>query len=268
MKRLYISFILILTRKTNTIFKEEILVGKLDNKVAIVTGGAAGMGETHVRIFIKEGAKVVLTDIDKEKGKALAEELGASAHFIQHDVTDEEGWEKVIDETEDIYGPVNILVNNAGISPVLSVEHSSLDDYMNVVKINQVSVFLGMKHVTPSMKKAGHGSIINVSSINGLTGGAIGYTDTKFAVRGMTKAAAKELAPYDIRVNSVHPGVINTPMVQKSDAFEEIQGMVEMIPLKRMAEPNEISQLVLYLASEDSSYSTGAEFIADGGITA
>lgn len=241
---------------------------RLADKVAIITGGAAGMGEAHVRRFIDEGAKVVLTDVNVEKGQALAEKLGDNALFIEHDVTDEAGWEKVVAAAEETFGPVNILVNNAGISPVLSVEHSSIDEYMNVVNINQVSVFLGMKYVVPSMKKADSGSIVNVSSINGMNGGVIGYTDTKFAVRGMTKAAAKELAQYDIRVNSVHPGVINTPMVQESDAFEQIQAMVGMIPLQRMAEPQEISQLVLFLASDDSSYSTGSEFIADGGILA
>ena len=241
---------------------------RLADKVAIITGGAAGMGEAHVRRFIDEGAKVVLTDVNVEKGQALAEKLGDNALFIEHDVTDEAGWEKVVATAEETFGPVNILVNNAGISPVLSVEHSSIDEYMNVVNINQVSVFLGMKYVVPSMKKADSGSIVNVSSINGMNGGVVGYTDTKFAVRGMTKAAAKELAKYDIRVNSVHPGVINTPMVQESDAFEQIQAMVGMIPLQRMAEPQEISQLVLFLASDDSSYSTGSEFIADGGILA
>lgn len=241
---------------------------RLADKVAIITGGAAGMGEAHVRRFIDEGAKVVLTDVNVEKGQALAEELGDNALFIEHDVTDEAGWEKVVAAAEETFGPVNILVNNAGISPVLSVEHSSIDEYMNVVNINQVSVFLGMKYVVPSMKKADSGSIVNVSSINGMNGGVIGYTDTKFAVRGMTKAAAKELAQYDIRVNSVHPGIINTPMVQESDAFEQIQAMVGMVPLQRMAEPQEISQLVLFLASDDSSYSTGSEFIADGGILA
>lgn len=243
-------------------------MGKLDGKVAIITGGAAGMGEAHVRLFIEEGAKVVLTDINEEKGQAIAEELGETAHFIKHDVTNEEGWKQVVAETEEQFGPVDILVNNAGISPVLSVEHSSLDDYIEAVTINQVSVFLGTKYVVPSMKKTENGSIVNISSINGLVGGAFGYTDTKFAVRGMTKAAAKELAQYNIRVNSVHPGVINTPMVQQSDAFDQIQAMVGMIPLKRMAEPSEVSKLVLFLASNDSSYSTGAEFVTDGGITA
>ena len=247
--------------------KESLIVGKLDGKVAIITGGAAGMGETHARLFIDEGAKVVLTDIDKDKGEALAKELGDNALFIEHNVTDEDGWKNVVEKTEENFGAINVLVNNAGISPALSVE-SSLDDYMNVVNINQVSIFLSMKYVVPSMKKAENGSIINVSSINGLTGGALGYTDTKFAVRGMTKAAAKELAPHSIRVNSVHPGVIDTPMVQNSPNIDQIKAMVQMIPLKRMAKPDEISQLILFLASDDSSYSTGAEFIADGGITA
>lgn len=241
---------------------------RLENKVAIITGGAAGMGETHVRLFIDQGAKVVITDVNEENGQALADELGENALFIKHDVTDEEGWKKVVAAAEETFGSVNILVNNAGVSPVLSLEESTLKEYMNVVNINQVSVFLGMKYVVPSMKKADSGSIVNISSINGLNGGVIGYTDTKFAVRGMSKAAAKELSKYNIRVNSVHPGVINTPMVQESDAFEQIQAMVGMIPLQRMAEPQEISQLVLFLASDDSSYSTGAEFIADGGILA
>lgn len=241
---------------------------RLKNKVAIVTGGAAGMGETHVRLFIEEGAKVVLTDVNEEKGQALADELGENAYFIQHDVTDEAGWAKVVHETEETFGSINILVNNAGISPILSVETASLAEYMKVVNINQVSVFLGMKYVTPSMKKVDSGSIINISSINGLIGGSIGYTDTKFAVRGMTKAAAKELAQYNIRVNSVHPGVINTPMVQESAALDQIKAMIAMVPMQRMSEPDEISKLVLFLASDDSSYSTGAEFIADGGTTA
>lgn len=242
-------------------------MSKLDGKVAIITGGASGMGETHARLFVDEGAKVVLTDIDEEKGARLAEELGDHALFIKHDVADEDGWKHVVEKAEEKFGPVSVLVNNAGISPVLSTS-SSLEEYMQVINVNQVSIFLSLKYVVPSMKKTDAGSIINVSSINGLIGGALGYTDTKFAVRGMTKAAAKELAGYNIRVNSVHPGVINTPMVQQSPQLKEIEAMVQMVPLKRMAEPEEISQLVLFLASDESSYSTGSEFIADGGITA
>lgn len=243
-------------------------MARLKDKVAIITGAAAGMGEQHARLFVKEGAKVVLTDVQADKGQALAEELGHNALFIQHDVTDERGWQQVVAKTEAHFGPIDVLVNNAGISPVLSIERASLADYMKVVKINQVSVFLGMKAVIPSMKKTKAGSIINISSMNGLVGGAIGYTDTKFAVRGMTKAAAKELGHYGIRVNSVHSGVINTPMVQKSAALDQIKTMVANVPLKRMADPKEVSRLVLFLASDDASYSTGAEFIIDGGVTA
>lgn len=242
-------------------------MGKLDGKVAIITGGASGMGAAHAHLFVEQGAQVVLTDINKEKGTDLSETLGKNALFIQHDVTDEAGWENVVEQTEKVFGPVNILVNNAGINPILTIE-SSLEEYMKVVMINQVSVFLGMKYVVPSMKKEDKGSIINISSINGLTGGALGYTDTKFAVRGMTKAAAKQLAHHNIRANSVHPGVISTPMVENSPNAEKTEAITRTIPLKRMAQPNEISQLVLFLASDDSSYSTGSEFIADGGITA
>jgi len=142
------------------------------------------------------------------------------------------------------------------------------DEYRRIVDINQTSVFLGMKTTIPSMQKAGGGSIVNVSSINGLVGGAIGYTDTKFAVRGMTKAAAVECAHYGIRVNSVHPGVIATPMVVQEDTKAAVEEFAKQIPIKRIAEPEEITNLVLFLASDESSYSTGAEFVADGGVTA
>lgn len=242
---------------------------RLKDKVAIVTGGANGMGETHVRLFIEEGAKVVLTDIDEEKGQKLAEELGENALFVKHDVASEEDWATVVEETNKAFGAIHVLVNNAGIAPATTIEEMTLEDYHRVVNINQVSVFLGMKAVVPSMKKTDVASIVNVSSINGLVAGSIGYTDTKFAVRGMTKAAAIELAGYNIRVNSVHPGIIQTPMVEKSEAFAQIQEYAKMVPLQqRMSQPEEISQLVLFLASDDSSYSTGAEFVADGGLTA
>ena len=242
---------------------------KLENKVAIITGGANGMGETHVRLFIDEGAKVVLTDIDEEKGEQLANELGEDALFVKHDVSSEEDWIKVVEETKTHFGNIDVLVNNAGISPATSIETMTLDEYMAVVNINQVSVFLGMKAVVPSMKETETGSIVNVSSINGLIAGSIGYTDTKFAVRGMTKAAAVELAGHGIRVNSVHPGIIKTPVVENSEAFDQIEAYAQMVPLQqRMAKPEEISKMVLFLASDDSSYSTGAEFVADGGLTA
>lgn len=262
-----ISKICYITNKKVLSYMEGIM-SKLEGKVAIITGGANGMGETHARLFVSEGAKVVITDIDSEKGEALAKELGNHAMFIKHDVSSETDWQQVVKKAEEAFGPISILVNNAGVSTSLSVEYSSLDDYQQVVNINQISVFLGMKYTVASMKKAEKGSIINISSINGLSGGAIGYSDTKFAVRGMTRAAARELAKYHIRVNSVHPGVINTPMVKNNEHYDRIQQMVQTLPLGRMAEPEEISQLVLFLASDDSSYSTGSEFIADGGLLA
>lgn len=243
-------------------------MARLQDKVIIITGAAQGMGATHARLCIEAGAKVVLTDINAEKGQALAAELGSQALFIQHNVTSEDDWEQVIAATQAHFGTINVLVNNAGITQSKSILETSLDDYRRILEINQVSVFLGMKAVIPSMQASQQGSIINISSINGLVGGAIGYTDSKFAVRGMTKAAALECAPFGIRVNSVHPGVIATPMIMQGDTKAAVEAFAKSIPLRRVAQPEEVSHLVLYLASDDSSYSTGSEFIVDGGLTA
>ena len=243
-------------------------MSRLNNKVAIITGAAQGMGEAHARRFVAEGAKVVITDLNEEKGQALAAELGENAIFVKQNVASEEDWATVLATAEEKFGPVNILVNNAGISVNKFMLDFSVEEYRRIVEINQVSVFIGMKTVAPSMAKAGGGSIVNISSINGLVGGAIGYTDTKFAVRGMTKAAALNLSAMGIRVNSVHPGVIATPMIMQEDAKEAIEEFSKFIPLKRVAQPEEVSNLVLYLASDESSYSTGGEFVVDGGITA
>ena len=241
---------------------------RLKGKVAIITGGARGMGASHVRLFVSEGAKVVFTDLNEDEGRKLEEELGGNAKFIKHDVTDASGWDKVVKETEKIFGPINILVNNAGISMNKSIIEMTEAEYRKIVDINQVSVFLGIKALAPSMKQAETASIVNISSMNGMVGGAIGYTDTKFAVRGMTKAAALQLSPYGIRVNSVHPGVIETPMVTEGEAYEVIKQFAKQIPMRRMAKPEEVSNLVLYLASDESKYSTGSEFVIDGGLTA
>lgn len=243
-------------------------MNRLKGKVAVITGAAQGMGAAHARAFIQEGAKVVLTDLNDEKGQALASELGDNGLFIKQDVTSEADWARVIEATEAHFGPVDVLVNNAGITQSKSLLETSLDDYRRILEINQVSVFIGMKSAVPSMIKAGGGSIVNISSINGLVGGAIGYTDSKFAVRGMTKAAALECAAYNIRVKSVHPGVIETPMIMQGDTKAAVEAFAKHIPLKRVAKPEEVSSLVLYLASDESSYSTGSEFIVDGGITA
>ncbi|MBZ5199918.1 glucose 1-dehydrogenase [Planomicrobium chinense] len=243
-------------------------MARLEGKVAIITGAAQGMGAAHAQKFIKEGAKVVLTDLNEEKGKALAAELGSNALFIKQNVTSEADWASVVAAAEGAFGPVNVLVNNAGITMAKSILQTTEEEYRRIVDINQVSVFLGMKAIIPSMQKAGGGSIVNISSMNGLVAGAIGYTDTKFAVRGMTKAAAIECAHYGIRVNSVHPGVIATPMIMQEDTKAAVEAFAQHIPLKRVAQSEEVSNMVLFLASDDSSYSTGSEFVVDGGMTA
>ncbi|GEK34123.1 glucose 1-dehydrogenase [Kurthia sibirica] len=243
-------------------------MARLEGKVAIITGSAQGMGAAHARKFVAEGAKVVMTDLNEEKGQALATELGENAIFVKQNVTSAADWATVVAEAEKTFGPVNVLVNNAGITMAKSILETTEEEYRRIVDINQVSVFLGMKTVIPSMQKAGNGSIVNISSLNGLVAGAIGYTDTKFAVRGMTKAAAMEGANYGIRVNSVHPGVIATPMVVQEDTKAQVEAFAKHIPLKRVAQPEEVSNMIVFLASDDSSYSTGSEFVIDGGLSA
>ncbi len=243
-------------------------MSRLAGKVAIITGAAQGMGAAHARLFVENGAKVVLTDLNEEKGQAFAAELGENALFVKQNVASEEDWATVIAKAEEAFGPVNVLVNNAGITMAKNMLDVTVEEYRRIVEINQVSVFLGMKTVAASMAKAGGGSIVNISSMNGLVGGAIGYTDTKFAVRGMTKAAALNLAPMGIRVNSVHPGVIATPMIVQEDTKAAVEAFAKSIPLKRLAQSEEVSKMVLFLASDDSSYSTGSEFVIDGGLTA
>ena len=243
-------------------------MGRLDGKVAIITGAAQGMGATHAKKFVEEGAKVVITDLNEEKGQALATEFGDQGLFVKQDVTNEEDWKHVISEAEKAFGQIDVLVNNAGITMAKSILDVTEEEYRRIININQVSVFLGAKHVIPAMKKAGGGSIVNISSMNGIVGGAVGYTDTKFAVRGLTKAIAIECAKDGIRANSVHPGVVATPMIMQEDTKDSVKEFSKHIPLQRVAEPEEVSDLVLFLASDESSYSTGSEFIIDGGLTA
>ncbi len=243
-------------------------MARMEGKVAIITGAAQGMGAAHARRLVEEGAKVVLTDLNEEKGQATAAELGENALFVKQNVTSAEDWAKVVEEAEKAFGKVDVLVNNAGITMAKSILQTTEEEYRRIVDINQLSVFLGMKTVIPAMQKAGGGSIINISSMNGLVAGAIGYTDTKFAVRGMTKAAAIECANYGIRVNSIHPGVIATPMVVQEDTKAAVEAFSKHIPLKRVAQSEEVSNMVLFLASDESSYSTGSEFVIDGGLTA
>lgn len=245
-------------------------MGKLDGKVAVVTGGSRGQGASHVRMLVEEGAQVVFSDVLVDEGEALAKELGKNAKFIKHDVTKADEWKKVIEEAESTYGPVTILVNNAGIVKSKKFEDFTEDEFRKILDVNLMGQFHGMQAVLPSMKKAGGGSIINISSIDGLRGapGNSAYDASKFGVRGLTKTVALEYAEYGIRVNSIHPGVIQTPMIEADDVQGAVDELKAGIPLKRVGRPEEISKLVVFLASDDSSYSTGSEFIADGGITA
>ena len=250
------------------------VMARLDGKVAIITGGAGGMGKIHAKRFIEEGAKVVIADINDE-GQELANELGDNSLFVKLDVTDEQSWKDVVNQTIDKFGKVDVLVNNAGISNYTSkVEEYDVNQYKRMIDINQLGVFLGMKHVMPNMKENKSGSIINISSISGLraTPNGIGYSASKFAVTGMTKSVALEVAELGIRVNSVHPGIIKTDMtnldILPPEVAEVLQPHIDRVPSKRMAEPEEVTNLVLYLASDESSYSTGAEFVVDGGSTA
>lgn len=227
------------------------------------------MGETHVRRFAAEGAKVLLTDMLGSAGEALAEELGVDVRYRQADVASEYDWAAVIAETEAAFGPVNVLVNNAGVALHSSIEQMDLASYRKVIDVNQTGTFLGMQAVIPSMRRAGGGSIVNLSSICGLVGrpNSMAYTASKFAVRGMTKVAAVELGRDNIRVNSVHPGGIATAMYETL-AQSVRDEVVAKVPLGRAGTRDEATGLVIFLASDESGYCTGAEFIIDGGLTA
>lgn len=246
-------------------------MGQLDGKIAIITGAAQGMGEAHVRAFAKEGALVMATDIAEDRGALLAEELGESVRFVRHDVASLADWQRVVTETEKAFGEVTVLVNNAGIvGPAADVVDLSEDDYLKVIAVNQHSQFYGMKSVIPSMLRAGAGSIVNISSLAGFVANQgvpnLAYPTSKFAVRGMTKAVAREYGARGIRVNSVHPGAILTPMAIA--ALGDNPGSFPNAFLDRFGEPEEVSALVVFLASDAASYITGAEHKIDAGWSA
>jgi 3alpha(or 20beta)-hydroxysteroid dehydrogenase len=243
--------------------------GKLSGKVAIVTGGSRGQGASHVRAMVREGARVAFTDVRVELGKALAAELGDAAMFIQHDVSKPQDWDRVVAATEAAFGPINILVNNAGIVFLKELQEMTFEEYERVIAVNQTSVFLGMKAVLASMRRAAGGSIINISSAAANKGirGNLAYTAAKAAIGGMGRVAALELTADNIRVNTVLPGIIRTPMVDEPDS-DRVAAMIAGIPVKRLGSTAEVSSLIVYLASDDSSYSTGSEFVVDGGILA
>jgi 3alpha(or 20beta)-hydroxysteroid dehydrogenase len=244
---------------------------RLAGKVALISGAARGIGEADARLFVAEGARVVLGDVLDAEGEAVARELGDDACYVHLDVTQPDSWAAAVQQAESAFGPLDVLVNNAGILRFNTIEDTPLEEYEAIVRVNQVGCFLGMKAALPSLRKAGGGSIVNISSTAGLEGlpGLGSYVSTKFAVRGLTKVAALELGGDGIRVNSVHPGGTATALVTAvgSDAPAEADYEPPQ-PIKRIAEPSEIAEMVLFLASDASSFCTGAEFVVDGGLTA
>jgi 3alpha(or 20beta)-hydroxysteroid dehydrogenase len=235
--------------------------------VVVITGGARGQGEAEARALVGRGARVVISDILAEEGSRLAAELGPRARFVRHDVADERGWQEVMSAAAD-WGGCHGLVNNAGVLKVGGLLQTSSATFDMHMRVNQLGCFLGMKCAAPLMAASGGGSIVNVSSSAGLRASpaAIAYSATKWAVRGMTKAAAVELAASGIRVNSIHPGPIDTEMLS-FQAPGERAARIAQVPLRRMGTAGEVASLVVFLVSDDSGYITGAEITVDGGVT-
>ncbi|MDH3682887.1 MAG: SDR family oxidoreductase [Acidimicrobiia bacterium] len=236
-------------------------MARFDGTVALISGGARGMGASHARGLVAEGAEVVVGDVLDDDGRAVAEQLGDAAHYVHLDVTSEADWQGAVKAAESQFGPVNLLVNNAGIVMYGPITDMDPDDFRRVIDINLTGTFLGMHYTVPSMRRAGGGVIINISSTAGIMGYAtIGaYTASKWGVRGMTKTAAMELGRDGIRVMSIHPGPIRTPMTD--DLGDAVAGGQ---PIPRMGEPEEVTKLLLFMAA-DATYSTGSEWVIDGG---
>jgi 3alpha(or 20beta)-hydroxysteroid dehydrogenase len=245
------------------------MADRLAGKVAVITGGARGQGEAEARRFVAEGAQVAITDVRDDLGETLAKELGDAAFYRHHDVTDVAQWDDAVAATLDRFGAVHILVNNAGIGALASLEHLPLETHHAVIDVNLHGVYYGMRAVKGAMAASGGGAIVNISSIDGLTGvlGMTSYAASKHAVTGMTRSAAIELGPLGIRVNSVHPGYINSPMTQGAppETRARFDRLMAMQPIPRMGEPQEVAALVLFLASDEASYITGAQVVIDGG---
>jgi 3alpha(or 20beta)-hydroxysteroid dehydrogenase len=240
------------------------MAGRLEGKVALISGASKGQGEAEARLFLAEGAAVVLGDVLDTEGEAVAASLGDRARYVHLDVSNEDDWQQAVRAAGDTFGGLDVLINNAGIIRIGMMADVSLDEYMSVINVNQIGCWLGMKSASAVMRAGG--SIINISSMNGVMPGAgiMSYVASKFAIRGMTKAAALELGPKGIRVNSIHPGAILTDMARAGLAGIPGNPLAKL-PIPRIGEPEEVARLALFLASDESSYSTGSEFVIDGG---
>ena len=245
-------------------------MGRLDGRVALVTGAARGIGAATAGLIVEEGGAVVVADVLDEEGELTAKSLGEAATFVHLDVSDEQQWTEAVALVERERGALHALVNNAAILRFGGIEQTSVEDFLQVIRVNQVGCFLGMRAAIPALRRAGGGAIVNVSSIDGMRGSAnqIAYNASKFAVRGMTKVAAMELGADNIRVNSVHPGGIDTPMVrgQGLESFD-LDRLFRRIPLGRAGRPEDVARVIAFLMSDDSAFCTGAEFVVDGGAT-
>jgi 3alpha(or 20beta)-hydroxysteroid dehydrogenase len=236
---------------------------KLEGRVAVVTGGARGIGAATARLFAAEGAQVVIADVLTQEGEALAREIGDAARYAHLDVTSEVGWRETVELAEREFGPVSILVNNAGIVDFGTIADQDYKAFQHVLDVNLVGPWLGMHVTVPSLRRAGGGAIVNVSSTAGLMGYSNlgGYVASKWGLRGLTKTAALELAPDEVRVCSIHPGPIRTPMTSQFD-----DSMTAAQPIARFGEPDEVAKMALFVVA-DATYSTGCEFVIDGGAT-
>jgi 3alpha(or 20beta)-hydroxysteroid dehydrogenase len=260
-------------------------MGRLDGKIAIITGAARGTGEATARRFVAEGARVLLADILDERGETVAKDLGTAAIYARLDVSREADWSRAIDLVGTEFGPVDVLVNNAAILRMAALQETTLDDFMQVVTVNQLGTFLGMRAATPVMRERGGGSIVNISSIDGLEGmnGVTAYASSKWAVRGMTRVAALELGKYGIRVNTVCPGGGSFEMIEPyvKAAIEKIQqaqargeklpesgGDAHNAPLNHRTTMENIAAVILFLASDESAACTGSDYAVDAGYTA
>ena len=243
-------------------------MGRLQDKVCLITGAAKGQGESEARLFAAEGAIVVLTDVLDAEGARVAAEIGGTYRHL--DVRDESAWDALVSELVASHGRIDVLINNAGIFATGRHFEITPVEFARVMDVNCMGVFLGMRAVSPIMRDAGGGSIVNISSLAGLRGGigAFAYHTSKWAVRGMTKAAAVENGRRNVRVNSIHPGLIDTDMMHELPGSDDEMRLARRVPLGRTAQAEEVANLALYLASDESSYSTGSEFIVDGGLNA